>query len=946
MNVRLFRGQVSASFGSVRPGSAKVVFVGLALLAGLVSGCGDGKPPVPPLSIATASLASGQVGTAYSTTLTATGGTAPYQWSMRSGKLPTGLAFTASSGAIGGTPSAYANATPLVFTVVDSSKPTITATASLSLTIVPQPLQISTASLASGQVASAYSAGLGVTGGTPPYIWSATPGGLPAGLALNAATGAISGTPSASANAVPITFTVTDSTVPALTKSVTLNLTIVPPPLVITTATLANAQIGTAYSANLVATGGTPPYIWSVASGSLPTGLALTAGTGAISGTPTAVATPAPVTFSVTDSGTPAMTQSVSLSMRVVSGITASTSPVRAGIVAGQTQTLTLTTNDPAGVNWSISGSPSCTGNACGTLSATKSMNGATVTYTAPSTGGVYTITATTVTDKTQSASTTIGVTDLAGVATYHGNQARTGANTQEYALTTANVNTATFGKLFSCAVDGAIYAQPLWVPNLTIGGAKHNVVFVATQHDSLYAFDADSTGASSTCSPLWQVSLIDTNHGGLGNETSVAGTMVGVGFGDIMPEIGVTGTPVIDPTTKTLYVVSKSVIVGGSGNTFYQRLHAIDLMTGTEKLSGPTTIAGTYPGTAEHTTTATFVPEKQNQRAGLVLSNGVIYIAWGSHEDSSPYYGWMMAYQASNISQQLSTFNTSPNTNDAGIWMGGGAPSIDGAGNLYLSTGNGTFNATNSTGPTNDYGDTLLQLSPSLQVQQYFTPSDQGTDGTQDQDFGSGGTVVLVDIPANGTNPTKLMFAGGKDGSLYMLNRDKLGGYGDNFAVQKVTLPAPIFGTGAFWNSNYYVGTINHPMQEYTLDPSTAQLTLQANTTSGTFGFGSAISTVTSTPDNQNGILWALNNTAYCTHQSRSCGPTVLHGIDATNLANELWNSSQATGDAAGFAVKFTVPTVANGKVYVGTRGNNIGGADSSTTIPGELDVYGLLPN
>jgi hypothetical protein len=936
---------LSASLGSFRLGPAKVIFVGLVVLAGVLSGCGDSKPGVPPLTIATGSLASGQVGTAYSASLAATGGTAPYRWTLRSGPLPTGLAWNASSGTIAGTPTVYANATPLTLTVVDSSVPTKTVTVSLSLTIAPPPLVITTAALANGQVASAYNSGLAVSGGTPPYTWTVTSGSLPEGLLVNAATGGISGTPSASANATPVTFTVTDSTVPALTKSVTLGLTIVPSPLVITTATLSNGQINMAYSANLVATGGTLPYNWSVTAGSLPTGLSLSSTTGAISGMPTAVMLPSPLTFTVIDSGSPMQTQSVSLSMRVVSGLTVSASPVRAGIVTGATLAVTPTTNDKAGVNWTISGSPNCTGAACGTLSATKSASGSAVTYTAPSIAGVYTITATSVTDNTESATTTVGVTDLAGVTTFHQNGARSGANTQERALTTANVNAATFGKLFSCIVDGAIYAQPLWVPSLTIGGAKHNVVFVATQHDSLFAFDADATGPSSACSPLWQVSLIDTNHGGLANETPVAWNMVGLGLGDTQPEIGVTGTPVIDLTTNTLYVVSKSVIVGASGNSFYQRLHAIDLTTGNEKFSGPTTIAGTYPGTGDGGTTVTFVARFENQRPGLALSKGVVYIGWASHEDGGPFYGWLMGYNASNVSQQVSVFNASPNRQESGIWMGGGAPSIDAAGNLYLATGNGEFDATNTTGPTNDYGDTLLQLSPGLQVQSYFTPSDQLTDQSQDRDFGSGGTVVLIDIPANGTNPTKLMLAGGKDGTLYMLNRDNLGGSGDNNAVQKVTLPGGVFGTGSYWNSNYYVGTINHPIQEYTLNPSTAQLTLQANTTASTFGFASGTTTVSSAPDNTNGILWALNNGAYCTHQSKSCGPTVLHAIDATNLANELWNSSQGTGNTAGYAVKFTVPTVANGKVYIGTRGNNIGGDDSTSSTPGELDVYGLLP-
>ena len=906
------------------------------IFACVLAGCGI-TTPVPPLSIATGSLANGQLGTAYTASLTATGGKQPYQWSMRSGTLPAGLAWNTSSGTISGTPTALVNSTPLTFVVTDSSQPAQSAMAMLNLTITPQPLIIKTASLANGQITDSYSASLAASGGTPPYTWAVTSGVLPAGLALNTSTGAISGTPTAVASGTPVTFTVTDSGTPAQTQSATLSMTVLPPPppLAISTTSLPAGQVTDAYTASLAATGGNPPYTWSITSGTLPAGLTLAPATGAISGTPTAFVYNSPLAFTVTDSSTPAMTQSATLNLTISSGITVTVSPANAGVVVGQATTLTPTVNDSAGVTWSVSGT-GCTGSACGTLSATKSLSGAAVTYTAPSTAGVYTITATSVTDKTQSASTAVGATDLAGVATYHENGARTGANTQEYALTPANVNTKTFGKLFSCPVDGAVYAQPLWVPNLTIGGSTHNVILVATQHDSLFAFDADAN----PCVQLWTASLIDSAHGANAGETVVPGNLVGNGYQDIWPEIGVTGTPVIDQTTNTLYVVSKSVIT--SGPTFYQRLHAIDLTTGNEKFSGPVAISGTYPGSGDGGTTTTFVARQENQRPGLALVNGVVYIGWASHEDETPFYGWLMGYSASTL-QQVSVLNVGPNSGSSGIWMSGGAPAVDSAGNLYLATGNGTFDAANTTGNTNDYGDSLLQISSSLQVLQYFTPTDQATDALNDKDFGSGGTAVLVDLPANGTNPTHLLVAGGKDGSLYLLNRDKLGGYLDTNAWQKITLPSPIFSTGAFWNSNLYIATLNRGIQAYQLSASTATLSLLANATTATFGFGSATPTISSKPDNTNGIVWALNNQAYCTNQSKSCGPAILYAFDATNLANEFWDSTQGTGNAAGNAVKFTLPTVANGKVYIGTRGNNIGGQDSSTSTPGEVDVYGL---
>jgi hypothetical protein len=618
------------------------------------------------------------------------------------------------------------------------------------------------------------------------------------------------------------------------------------------------------------------------------------------------------------------------------SGVAVSLTPVRGG--AAITQRIQLTaavTNDVggAGVTWAVSTGGSLTGQTT------------TVATFSAATAGVYTVTATSVANPGASASTTIGVTDLAGVFTYHDNLSRDGSNPSEYALTPSNLTTTTFGKLFSCTVDGAIYAQPLWVANLTVGGVQRNVVFVATQHDSLYAFDADVN--TTPCTPLWHVSLIDAAHGGSSSETSVpsggSGNLVGQGAaagGDIQPEVGVTGTPVIDPSSKTLYVVSKSVIV--SGPTFFQRLHAIDLTTGNEKSGSPVTIAGTYPGTGDGGTTVTFSPRQQNQRPGLVLANGTVYIAWASHEDKTPYYGWVMGYNASTLAQSF-VLNISPNVGYGGIWMGGGAPSVDASNNLYLITGNATFDATNTTAPNNDYGDSFLKLSSTLHVSSYFTPSDQSNDNASDMDFGSGGAAILVDQPSSPVH--HLVIGGGKDGYLYLLNRDAMGGLGDANAWQRFNFGYPIFATGAFWNNTFYMAGVNGPLQAFSFNTSTGKFnTANVSHSPGTYGFPGSTPSVSSS-GSTNGIVWALYNAAYCTDQSTACGPTQLHVYDATNLATELWNSTQGTGNTAGNAVKFTVPTVANGKVYVGTRGNNTGGVFGSTSISGELDVYGLLP-
>ena len=707
--------------------------------------------------------------------------------------------------------------------------------------------------------------------------------------------------------------------------------------LSITTTSLPSGTVGTSYSALLTATGGTSPYKWTL-SGTLPAGLNLS-NSGVISGTPT-VAAKASLTFKVTDSSHPTQNKSATLSLTINPvQATVSISPKRAGLTITQSLALTATSSDGADLTWSASGS-GCSGTGCGTFSPQSTTSGSPVTYSAPATAGQYTLTATDANNTSASSSITVGVTDLAGVATYHNNTSRNGVNAQEYVLTPSSVSSGNFGKLFSCTVDGAIYAQPLWVPNLMIGAVQHNVVFVATQHDSLYAFDADA----SPCTMLWHANLIDGTHGGTQGERSVPNSLVGLGYDDIQPEIGVTGTPVIDLTNNVLYVVSKSVDTAGVN--FYQRIHEIDLFTGNEKLAGgPAVISGSFPSNSG---TVDFSPKQQNQRAGLALVNGVIYVAWGSHEDADPWYGWVMGFDASTLSH-LYTFNTTPNVSRAGIWMGGGAPSADSSGNLYVITGNGGFDASNSTAPNNDYGDSFLKLTNSLTVSQYFTPADQASDGANDVDFGSGGTSVVVDLPANGNLPTQLVVGGGKDGYLCLLNRNALGGYSatNTGAVQMLNFGNGIFGTPAYWNWSFYLAGQGGKLQQFTLNSSTYTInTSPTSTTSIAYSFPGTTPSISSKPDNSNAIVWALDNSLYCTPQSPGCGATVLHAYDATNLGNELWNSSEGAGNTAGLAVKFTVPTIANGKIYVGTRGNDTQQTGNPHTIPGELDVFGMLPN
>ena len=715
-----------------------------------------------------------------------------------------------------------------------------------------------------------------------------------------------------------------------------------PKPLAISMTSLPNGQAGVAYSTTLTATGGTPPYTWTTTSGTLPASLMLNASTGAISGTPTASVTTLALTFQVRDSGSPAQSKTADLTLTIApaQGVSVSISPRRGGVAINQLLPLSATVlNDvgSAGVTWSAS-----TG---GVLSGKTTTNASFTSAAA----AVYTVTATSNADNSKSATVTIGVTDLAGMTTYHNNLSRNGTNVREYALTTANVTTSSFGKLFTCSVDGAIYAQPLWVPNLAIGGGTHNVIFVATTHDSVYAFDADV----SPCVTYWRKPLLGAG------ETFVDHSEVHTG--DIQPDIGIIGTPVIDLASKTLYVVSKSEDTGTAcipSSACHQRLHGLSLVDGSEKFGGPATIDAsiTVSGTGDGSNAGVlaFNPLTENQRPGLALVNAVVYVSWASHGDNDPYHGWVVGFSAGHLGvAPVAVWNSTPNLvagfaqSRGGIWMSGGAPAADSSNNLYFLTGNGSFDA--DSGGSN-YGDSTVQLSTAsgLTVTGYFTPDNQLNLNTDDADHGSGGAAILIDQP---TGPVQhLLIGGGKDQILYLVNRDSLGGFdpATNHVVQPLSVGQSIFSTSAFWNNCLYIAGSGGQLKQFTFNTTTGQFGISpAHASANSFGFPGATPSVSSTGGSTNGIVWALDSHQYCTQQVPVCGPAVLHAYDATNVATELWNSSQAAGnrDQAGNAVKFTVPTVANGKVYVGTRGNNTGGASNTTTVPGELDVYGLLP-
>jgi len=568
-------------------------------------------------------------------------------------------------------------------------------------------------------------------------------------------------------------------------------------------------------------------------------------------------------------------------------------SPTTAKLTASQNQQFqaTVTGNSDIDVTWSVDNILG--GNASvGTIS-----NGL---YTAPAAAGNHTVEVTSVADPTKTANAAVAVVLAAipAVATERYDSGRTGQNLAETILSPANVNSSTFGKIKSYSLDGSTYTQPLYVPNLSIPGqGTFNVVFVATEHDSVYAFDADAVQSS----PLWKQSFIDPANG----ITTVPQGDVG---STIFPEIGITGTPVIDLSTQTMYLVA---LTKENGN-YVQRLHALDITTGQEKLGGPVDIQASVPGIGSGTDgngNVAFQPKIELQRAGLLLLNGVIYIAWGSHGDNGPYHGWVIAYKASDLSQ-VAVWNATPDGKAGAIWQSGAGLSADSNGTVYAVTGNGTFDA--SLGGT-AYSDSVVALKlngSTLSVSDYFAPFNQAMLSTDDSDVGSSGLTL---IPG-----TRLGTTAGKDGSIYLVNLDNLGQFNAVDNSQIVQYLAFAIGTAAednnfssatFFNGNvYYIGQ-TEPAFQYQLIGgllSVSPVTESANK----FGHRGA-QPVVSANGNANAIMWAIE------YLQGANG--VLHAYDANNLATELYNSNQAgQRDIFGTGVRFSVPTVINGKVYV----------------------------
>jgi hypothetical protein len=523
-------------------------------------------------------------------------------------------------------------------------------------------------------------------------------------------------------------------------------------------------------------------------------------------------------------------------------------------------------------------------------------------------------------------------------VLTQHNNLSRTGANLQETILNTSNVNSNQFGLLFTRAVDDQIYAQPLVMTNVDIPGkGVHNIVIVATVNDSVYAFDADDP---SVVAPYWQVSFTNANVVAPQN-TDFTQTPCGT-YNDFSGHMGIVSTPVIDPATWTIYLLARTK---ESGTNFVQKLHALDIRTGAEQTYSPVTISATYPGTGEDSVsnTLTFNPMAENQRSALTLVNDVVYIGWASECDWEPYHGWLIGYDAATL-QQAVVYNTTPNGHEGGIWMAGQGLSADTNGNLFVSVANGTV-GNDSNGDRRDIigrGESFLKLTrngTNLVVDTWFTPADYQTLENNDWDLGSAGMLLIPN--------TTLAFSGGKEGVLYLVDRDDMGGLSwantDTNIVQSFNpeplnrhqiLGAPIWWDGPNGSYTYIWISGSDYLRQYKFDWNAGQFQLPAfaiSTMAATNGTPGGILSLSANGTNAGtGIVWASHQLGGSANQTTR--PGILRAFNAENVTNELWDSEQVSSrDSVGNFAKFVPPTVANGKVYLATFSNR-------------LNIYGLF--
>lgn len=590
--------------------------------------------------------------------------------------------------------------------------------------------------------------------------------------------------------------------------------------------------------------------------------------------------------------------------------------PANQSVAVGQTATFSVTATGtaPLSYQWQKNGT---------------AIGGATsASYTTPAatladSGEQFSVTVSNVVGNMPSSTATLTVNAVTAsavdVITYHYDNLRTGQNLKETILTPANVNSAKFGKLGAFTVDGRVDAQPLYLSAVAIPSAgTKNVLYVATEHGSVYAFDADSINGN-TSAFLWKVSLMGSGETPSDNR----------GCGQVSPEIGVTATPVIDRTRGphgAIYVVAMSKDAGGN---YFHRLHALDLTTGAELFGGPMLVQATYPGTGDNSTggNVVFDAKQYKERPGLLQIGGTVYTTWSSHCDARPYTSWVMSYDANTLAQ-TSVLNLVPNGSEGGIWMAGAAPGADASGNIYFMVGNGDFDTTlNASGfPANaNCGQCYVKLSPGapMKLLDYFTPSNTISESNGDVDFGSGGPLLLPDLVDGSGNTRHLAVGSGKDAIIYVVDRDNMGKFNsstDNIYQQINGQIGGVWSKPSYFNNTVYYGAVGDHLKAFPITSAKLAGT-PATQSSASFAYPGTTPSI-SANGTSNGIVWAVEN-----------GSTgVLHAYSATSLTSELYNSNQAANNRDQFSDnKYVTPMVANGKVYVGT--------------PNSVVVFGLLP-
>jgi hypothetical protein len=583
---------------------------------------------------------------------------------------------------------------------------------------------------------------------------------------------------------------------------------------------------------------------------------------------------------------------------------TISTQPANQTVVAGQTAAFTVIAagTAPLTYQWQMNGA---------NISGAESSSYTTPVTTTGASGEQFRVTVTNSFGAISSNLATLTVNAATGgssidVVTYHYDNLRSGQNINETTLTTANVNVNTFGKLGEFAVDGLVDGQPLLVANLAIPGkGNKNVLYAVTENDSVYAFDADSITMSGG-TVLWQSTALLTGEMPSDNRSC----------GQVTPEIGITSTPVIDRGRNAIYIVAMSKDALGN---YYQRIHALNLTTGTEMFGGPITIQATYPGTGDNSSNGmvVFDPKQYKERAALLELGGVIYTTWASHCDYRPYTGWLISYSADTLAQ-AAVLNLVPNGSEGAVWMSGAGPGADANGNIYFILANGDFDTTlNASGfPTNgDCGNCFAKISSTLPLTllDYFTPLNTVSESDSDTDFGSGGELLLPDVVDGNGNTRHLAVGSGKDAKIYVVDRDNMGkfnGSADNIYEQlNGQLAGGVYSKPSYFNDTVYYGAVNDTIKAFPI-ANALLATGPSSQSTHSFGYPGATPSI-SASGTANGIVWVVENSS----------PAVLHAYDAANLATELYNSNQAANGVDHFSSnKFITAMVANGKVYLGT--------------------------